>query len=217
MRLSDYWRVLVRRWWIVVLAALVAAGAAYVYSKQQQPMYRSSAKLMLMARPDYGNTLAMQNIVRQYSQRAKSDQLVKPVIEEQRLDMSPSQLKGKITTKGRAEDLTIQIDVSDADPAVAQNIARALALQFVEDQDVLMKTVDDLYRIDVRMYDDPTPGSLYKPRTKVNTFAGGALGLVFGLLAAFVLEYIDDTIKGSDDVERYVAAPVVGAIPAIGA
>jgi len=31
----------------------------------------------------------------------------------------------------------------------------------------------------------------------------------------FVLEYLDDTIKTPEDVERYVALPIVGNIPTI--
>jgi len=36
-----------------------------------------------------------------------------------------------------------------------------------------------------------------------------------GGLIAFFLEYLDDTIKSSQDVEHYVAVPVVGSIPTI--
>jgi capsular polysaccharide biosynthesis protein len=43
--------------------------------------------------------------------------------------------------------------------------------------------------------------------------AGAILGLIVGLVLAFVLEYLDDTLKTSEDVERIVGLPTLGAIP----
>ena len=58
MELREYWRALTKRWWLIFLVALAAAGSAYAFSKLQEPVFRSSAKLYVMpARPDYGNAL----------------------------------------------------------------------------------------------------------------------------------------------------------------
>ena len=46
---------------------------------------------------------------------------------------------------------------------------------------------------------------------------GLLLGLVLGVLAAFVLEFLDDTLKTSDDVEQKLKLPVLGVIPKLGA
>jgi capsular polysaccharide biosynthesis protein len=45
--------------------------------------------------------------------------------------------------------------------------------------------------------------------------AGAILGLVIGVLLAFVLEYLDDTLKNSADVERFVGLTTLGAIPTV--
>ena len=41
--------------------------------------------------------------------------------------------------------------------------------------------------------------------------------MVIGLLLAFLLEYLDDTLKTADDVERFASLSVLGAIPVVGA
>jgi capsular polysaccharide biosynthesis protein len=43
--------------------------------------------------------------------------------------------------------------------------------------------------------------------------AGAILGLVLGVLLAFVLEYLDDTLKSSGDVERFTGLTTLGVIP----
>jgi capsular polysaccharide biosynthesis protein len=217
MPLRDYLIVLRKRWWVYVLVAIIAATSAYVYSKSQQPLYRSSAKLYVTpARPDYGVTLVIQNLIRQYSQLLESDRFLNSVSTQLELDLPPGTLRQRISTSGAADSLMIQVDVDDPDPAQAQAIAKALAEQFLADQQARMEQVDPRDKIDIRKYDDPEPGVLHSPQTRVNVVAGAILGLLLGGVIAFGLEYLDDTIKSSDDVERHMTLPVVGSIPNIG-
>ena len=39
------------------------------------------------------------------------------------------------------------------------------------------------------------------------------LGLMAGVLAAFVLEFFDTSIKTPEDVEKYLGLPVLGILP----
>ncbi len=53
-----------------------------------------------------------------------------------------------------------------------------------------------------------------EPSPARNTALGLAVGLVFGLGMAFLYEYLDNTIKSSEEIEELVGAPVLGLIPA---
>ncbi|MBI2305616.1 MAG: hypothetical protein HYU86_12830 [Chloroflexi bacterium] len=217
MSLKDVWRVAAKRWWIFVLVAFVSSSTAYVYSKLQQPIYRSSAKLYVMpARPDYGSVLVIQNVVRQYSQLLASDRFLNSISQELRLDLPAVELRRQVHTSGTADNLAIQIDVDNPNPATAVKIVTALAREFVEDQELRMQNVNKQDRIDVRMYDEPTPAALSQPKTRINVTTGGILGLLLAAFIAFFFEYLDDTIKTAEDVERFIALPVVGSIPVAG-
>ena len=52
-----------------------------------------------------------------------------------------------------------------------------------------------------------------KPHSVNNLIIGMIVGLAFGLSLAFFLEYLDDTLKTPDDVERYLGMPVMGTVP----
>ncbi|MBI4496506.1 MAG: hypothetical protein HY689_01205 [Chloroflexi bacterium] len=215
MYLRDYWAVLRTFWWLVLLAGLVGGTGAYVSSKLEPPLYRSSTRLYVMpVKPDFGNVMFIQNVVRQYSQLVIADRFLADVGEQLRLDLPVAALRQKITASGTAENLVIQVDVDDQDPGRAQAIARQLAKAFIQDQEARMKDVSKDNRIEVRSYDDPTPPALLRPSARRNVVAGGLLGLLIGTVCAFVLVYLDDTIKSSEDAERSVALPVLGSIPA---
>ncbi|MEJ7747078.1 MAG: polysaccharide biosynthesis tyrosine autokinase [Luteimonas sp.] len=57
------------------------------------------------------------------------------------------------------------------------------------------------------------PTQPYKPNLGFNLAVGLLAGLVLGTLAAFLLEFFDDTLKTPDDVEQHLKLAVLGIIP----
>ncbi len=53
-----------------------------------------------------------------------------------------------------------------------------------------------------------------EPNPVRNTALGLAVGLVFGLGMAFLYEYLDNTLKSSEEIEEIIGGPVLGLIPA---
>jgi uncharacterized protein involved in exopolysaccharide biosynthesis len=60
MRMSEYFKIFRRRWLPVFLAMLVTAVAAYVFSKLQEPLYRSEASYLVVPnRNDNGLSIVL--------------------------------------------------------------------------------------------------------------------------------------------------------------
>jgi len=69
---------------------------------------------------------------------------------------------------------------------------------------------------DIRVIDEARiPKDPIKPNKKLNLAIGGILGLMLGVMLTFFLEYMDNTIKTTDDIERYLGLPVLGLIPKV--
>jgi succinoglycan biosynthesis transport protein ExoP len=58
-----------------------------------------------------------------------------------------------------------------------------------------------------------TPIGPYQPKPLINLGASLLLGLVLGVVLAFGLEYLDDSIKVPEDVETKLGVPLLGSIP----
>jgi capsular polysaccharide biosynthesis protein len=78
-----------------------------------------------------------------------------------------------------------------------------------------MQNVTRSDQIDLLLYDKATPSTLFRPQTRLNVLAGGIFGVVLGAILVFLLEYLDDTLKTQEDVERILSMPVVGMIPTL--
>ena len=59
------------------------------------------------------------------------------------------------------------------------------------------------------------PYEKHKPKLRNNVAFGLLLGLMLGMGAAFLREFMDDTLKGSDELERTTGLPVLGLLPDI--
>jgi capsular exopolysaccharide synthesis family protein len=59
------------------------------------------------------------------------------------------------------------------------------------------------------------PGSPAKPNKPLILAIAAVIGLLAGLLLAFVLEHLDETITTPDDIEQKLGLALVGAIPAL--
>jgi len=57
------------------------------------------------------------------------------------------------------------------------------------------------------------PASPFTPDTKRNLIMALLLGIIGGIGLAFFVEYLDDTVKGPEEVEKITGLPTLGTIP----
>lgn len=214
MNLTDYARIIWRRGWIVILLALIAAGGAYLLSTQQQEVYRASQRVLIQpTRPDNGLTIASRTLLGNHVAYLDSEFRAQEIIDRLRLDMTASQLKGAATIVQNQNDLTIQIDIDMADPAVAGAIAREWGLLLIEYRNAENQRARREDHINASLQDNVSI-SLLRPRPLINAAAGAVLGVLLGGVIIFILEFLESSIvRGRDDLERVLDLPVLGAIP----
>ncbi|MBI4463251.1 MAG: polysaccharide biosynthesis tyrosine autokinase, partial [Acidobacteria bacterium] len=68
----------------------------------------------------------------------------------------------------------------------------------------------------IRIVDSAKPSAKPdKPNLLINLAMGLLLGLGFGVAAAFLQEYLDNTLKTPEDVERFLHVPALAMIPSV--
>jgi capsular polysaccharide biosynthesis protein len=219
MELSQYVRVLLRKWWVIALAVGISVTSAVVFSEVRAPIYRSSAVLQVIpARYDYGLTLAAEQLLRQFANQIHTTTMAQQVIDELQLDISSDRLLGDVTVAPIPEDFLIQIDADRPDAEEARAVASTFAHDFVAFHAAQILDIDRQDRVQIRILEDARYGWVHWPKTKTLALAGGVLGLLVGLLLAFGLEYLESgVLRSTEDVERNVGVTVLGSIPTISA
>ena len=217
MQPQDYLPVLRKRWPLILLVVAVAVAASYLFTRLQTPIYRATAVLTVKASRigDYGQALAVEKNIRQYARELQTETLAEQVNDQLKLDLPIDGLRSKMRASPVMDDLTLQLEVDDTDPNRARDIAFMWAKRYVALHQNQMANIDPHDRIEVDLLDRPAAAVLNWPKRNQILAAAGILGLLVGTLLAFLLEYVDDTLKSPQDVDRYVKAPLLAAIPAL--
>lgn len=216
MQPRDYVPVLRKRWALILAVLVIAVVASYLFTRLQTEIYRAEANLTVSpSRMDYGQTLVIENLIRQYARELQTEDIARQVNDTLKLDLPVEGLRGKMRASPVMDDLTLLLQVDDIEASRARDIAYEWAREYVKRHQNKMANVEPRDRIEVAVLDRPAPASLNWPKRNQILAAAAILGLILGTLLAFVLEYVDDTLKSTQDVDRYLGTlPVLGAIPA---
>lgn len=199
---------------LIVLAAVITAGVLSYFVLDKQ--YEATTSLILGKPNDfssnpqlqYNDVLLFQKLVKTYGEIAKSRTVSEKVIEAMQLNLTAEQLQSKITVTPVGDTELIKIKVVDNSPEMAANIANKLAEVF-KSQVVQIMRVENVQVVDTAKI----PNSPIKPRPTINIAISFMIALMAGVGVAFLLEYLDHTIKTPQDVEKYLELPVIGVIP----
>ncbi|MER3545420.1 MAG: hypothetical protein C4311_12700 [Chloroflexota bacterium] len=216
MSLRDTLRILRQRGWIALLIAILTAAAAFGFSEMQTPVYKSTILLSISTRPDWGTSQAAKALLRNYAANMYSLPWAQQVIDRLQLDVTPEDLKSRVTIDPDETRFTLQIEVKDYSLELANRIAETWAQLTVEwRQQENQKLLDKRDWVNASII-EPPKATLYSPQTKINTLAGFILGGLVGVLVVFGLEWIESGIvRTPEDMERFAGLTVLGAIPTV--
>jgi capsular polysaccharide biosynthesis protein len=215
MELSDYVRILRKRWWIIVVAIILTAGSAVLFSELQHPQYTSTAEVIINpARPDFGLTQSAKILLRSYMTVADSYKWAQDVIDELQLPMTPEGLRRNTNFAAEDDRMVIKIEVEDYDGDQANDIARTWGNLLVQWRDQENTKLNKEDRVGAILRDQPRYGQSWPPSTKIMLAAGVVFGLVIAGVIIFFLEWLEaGIIRTPQDLERQLDLTVVGAIP----
>ena len=215
MTINEYLRILWRRGWILALVAVLTAASAFVFSKLQTPIYKSTIYVLVQpARTDFGLTQSAKILLRSYVAWMDTDRVAADVIDTLQLDTEPQSLRGNITIASDDSRFVIQIDAKNENGDLANDVAKKWAELFIQWRNEENQKQRKEDRVDAILLDEPRYVT-DRPKTAINTIAGGVLGLLIGGVIVFILEYLESAvIRSAADIERQFSLPVLGAIPA---
>jgi len=145
--------------------------------------------------------------------RSKASE-VKKFIEEQLLEKEKelTEEEEKLQYENRLEELPdkeLRLARLERAVRVSENIYLLLLEKHQEARINEVMEFGDIIIIDKAF----APNEPIKPRKILNLAIGGILGLMAGVMLAFFGEYMDNTIKNTEDVERILNLPILGVIP----
>lgn len=221
MNLKDFVKVVRSRWITICLAIMVAVVGAGIVTLLTTPLYQASSRLFVsttsgssLAETYQGNRFSQERVV-SYAQLLTGRTLAQRTIDKLGLDLAAEDLQKRVKASARPDTVLITVEVLDASPTRARDIANTLSDEFVTLVREL-ETPEDGSRPDSRVVVEERasiPGSPVVPKTTQNLAVGLMVGLLLGIGLAVLLDMLDNTVKSRQTVEDITGHGVVGSIP----
>lgn len=213
MDLQDYLRVVRQRWASILTFTLLGLALAAGYTSFQTPQYEARSQLFVSVKGGstatdviQGNTFAEKRVA-SYVNLATSPRVLQAVADELGLNGREGQLAGKVTASNPAQTVLIDLTAMDASPDRAVDIANSTARQLV----AAVRDVEDASLVSLSLFEEAKPAmEPSTPRVALNLAIGLALGMLIGMASAVLREALDTRIRSQEDVERTIAAGILG-------
>ncbi|WP_408008276.1 YveK family protein [Pseudalkalibacillus sp. A8] len=215
--LKEIFSTLMKRIKLILLITLVATAISGLVSYfLLTPIYQSSSQILVNQSNaeqqsfDINQVRTNVEMINTYRVIIKSPTILEQVINELDLDMNVSQLANNITVKTEQNSQVFTIVVENPNPLTAVNIANTLGETFQKEIKEIMSGNNVKMLSEAEVPDNPSP---VNPKPLLNMAIALVVGLMAGVGLAFLLEYLDNTIKTEQDIESLLDLPVIGVVP----
>lgn len=217
--LKEIYETIKKRIWMIILITAIATATSGVVSYFiLTPIYQADTQILLQTKSsseeafDFNQVRTNQELINTYSVIIKSPAILEKVIEQLNLEPTVDELREQLTVSSEENSQVVNIAVEHPDPAMAVQTANTIA-------DVFQKQIVNLMNVDnvsilsqADLGPNPQP---VKPNPMLNMAIAFVVGLMIGVGLAFLLEYLDNTIKSEQDVEQLLELPVLGVVTEI--
>ena len=214
--LLEIMGLLLSRWLLILLVGITTALIGFAISFFViAPTYESTTKIYILNKNEsqnvtYSDMQLGTQLTKDYSELINSRYVLEEVIQKLRLNLDYQGLKEKVNVSSPTDTRIVAITVTDKDPVEAMNIANAIR----ESASNHIGNVMDIDAVNV-VESANMPTKKAGPSYLKWTVIAGMLGVLLVCAMVLIKYLLDDTIKTSEDVERYLGLSTLAIIPII--
>ncbi|MPM06215.1 putative capsular polysaccharide biosynthesis protein YwqC [bioreactor metagenome] len=217
IRLDELFEALKKRWLMIVtitlIATIISAALSFFVIK---PKYEATTKVFIGKDEgdnqayNQNDVLMYQKLMKTYSEAIKTKDLVSRSLQGTSLELKPEDVLANLTVSPVTDTQILQIKYKSNNPQEAKVVIQELTDEFIKTSKELVpngniKTIEE-----VQLPEKPV-----SPNKKMNIAIAFLLGLMVSIGLAFLLEFLDNTFKSKDQLERELDIPVIGVIPTV--
>lgn len=217
INLKDFFNYLKSYITIFIVAVVLAVAGVVIYEKAfKKPVYQAQTTVVI-AKSDgslsdgsaasLNDVNASQKLVTTYGEIAKSELVLKQVIDNLGLHYSVKELSKNATIKPVDNTAILSISVKDLNARLSAMIANEIAKVFASEVTEIYK-VENVTQLSIAaMPESPSNNTFMR-----DIILAVIIAVALVTVVAFLRFYFDDTIKDSEDTEKTIGLPVTGRI-----
>ena len=204
-----------KRWKIIALCTLIATLLSGIFSFFIiAPTYEASTKVFIgkeessVENYNYNDITMYQKLLKTYSELIKTKDLINRSITNSEYELEVEDVLNNVSVTTVADTQMIQIAYKSTSPNIAKNMLENITNEFITTAQELVPNGNVRVLETVELPEEPVA-----PNKKMNIAIAFILGMMVGLGIVFLLEYLDNTYKNKEQLEKDLDIPVLGIIP----
>ena len=204
-----------KRWKIIALTTVLATLVSGIFSFFViSPTYEASTKIFIgkeessMESYDYNDITMYQKLLKTYSELIKTKDLINRAITNSKYELKVKEVLNDVSVTIIADTQMIQIAYRSTSPNIAKNMLENITNEFIATAQELVPNGNVRILESVELPKNPVA-----PNKKMNIAIAFTLGMMVGFGIVFLLEYLDNTYKNKEQLEKDLDIPVLGVIP----
>jgi receptor protein-tyrosine kinase len=214
--LPEYLATFRRRWWLVAIVMLATVAAAGVYTFRQATLYRSTMKIVVgqqggIFQPGIGNVA--DEFTQTMSDLLQSQVVASRAIRELGLDETPADLLANLHVSTKPSSTVLNVSYDHEDPARATLVLQTVGEEFTSLVADRLATGNANLAVSATVFNPAHSLGKVQPKPLRNFAVAGLMGLLLGVLVAFVREQMDDTVRSVEQAEQAFGQVATTTIP----
>jgi capsular polysaccharide biosynthesis protein len=225
MELRALWKVVVRRWWLIALPALAALAYAAYGAINAPPGggYATSLRFTAAAPPggeaisyedsEYYPWLSSEYVVNALTDWVRTGSFAQEVsaqLAAEGIEIPAGAIQGSLNADNERSVMVLYLNWGDAEQLASMADAAAVVLR--ERSAEYFPQLGE-GNVEVVALDTPVIGAVPPPLSaRLQPLVRAGLGLVAGVALAFLVEYLDPTLRGRREVEA-LGISVLAEVP----
>ena len=204
-----------KRWKIIALTTVLATLVSGIFSFFViSPTYEASTKVFIgkeessMESYNYNDITMYQKLLKTYSELIKTKDLINRAITNSKYELKVKEVLDDVSVTIIADTQMIQIAYRSTSPNIAKNMLENITNEFIATAQELVPNGNVRILESVELPKNPVA-----PNKKMNIAIAFTLGMMVGFGIVFLLEYLDNTYKNKEQLEKDLDIPVLGVIP----
>ncbi|MGL5067484.1 MAG: YveK family protein [Sarcina sp.] len=220
IRIEDIIYALKKRWIMIlsitVAFTLAAAGLSFFVIK---PKYEAKVKVFIGKEETKGNDsnydnndIAMyQKLMKTYAEVIKTKDATKTAlgkIGQATTQGNVNRVLAELTVSPSADTQIMEVKYTTTDKTEILPVLNAITEVFIDNSGDLIPNGN------IQIIEKAeSPENPVSPNKALNTIIGFMLGMMIAIGISFLLEYMDNTVRSKDELEKLLDIPVIGSIP----
>lgn len=224
MELHQYWNIVRRRWWLPAAITAVAFVASAVFALIGASAYKTDMRLAVSTVPTvnandaqydpvYYSNLDSEYLADDITEFLTSEAFAEVVSQDLHQSIAPNTISD--VTRAKKTHRFIDVEITTSTFAEGQVIAKSIG-DIVSDPSRMAPYMQALnaYKSSIAVVSPPSTARGNGVLGLVSSVGlRTVIGLIVGLALAFLIDYLDQSVRDRDEVERLLGIPVVAEIP----